>query len=115
MCYIELEPCGVWLETERKARKAHQCSSCKGAILPGQPYTKHFSILEPGDRPVSEKICAPCVVARSEFGDAHESGDPTPSYFPAMLVECIQEGDAESEAKWKPMLEAIQGRGRGQS
>ena len=107
MCYIELETCEVWSETERKARKAHTCSCCRGPIAPGERYVVHFSVLD-GDA-TSEKSCLACHAARMEFGDAHESA-PQPSYFPTLLRECIVSGEGDSEAKWRPVLEAIEAR-----
>lgn len=107
MCYIELEPCQVWSEHERKARKAHTCSCCRGPIAPGERYLVHFSVLD-GDT-TSEKCCLACNAARLEFGNAHDS-IPTPQYFPVLLADCIAEGDEESETRWKPMLQAIEAR-----
>lgn len=109
MCSIDLEYCEVWSETKRKARKGHACSCCRGAIQPGEAYIVHFSIFE-GDR-TSGKLCGPCEVARKEFSDAHDSGTPTPQYFPKLLLECIHDGDEESDARWRPMLDAIDARG----
>jgi hypothetical protein len=105
VCYIELEPCEVWDETKRRARKAHRCSCCKGPIAPGEIYLVHFSVMD--GEVTSEKCCARCEEARGEFRDAHESMTPTPGYFPFLLADCIAEGDEESETKWRPMLVAI--------
>jgi hypothetical protein len=105
VCYIELESCEVWDETKRRARKAHRCSCCKGPIAPGDTYLVHFSVYDGAI--TSDKCCGRCEEARGEFGDAHESMIPTPSYFPYLLADCIAEGDEESETKWRPMLEAI--------
>jgi hypothetical protein len=109
MCAIDLEPCEVWREEERKARKAHRCDSCGGQIAPGSRYLSHFSVFE--GEPTTRAMCLPCLADRKEFGDAHGTL-PIPSFFPQMLSDCIAEGDEESETKWQPMLERVQARGR---
>jgi hypothetical protein len=108
MCAIDLEPCDVWRETERTARKAHRCSSCGGQIAPGARYLSHFSMFE-GDYTYN-KMCLLCRDDRKTFSDDHGIG-PTPGYFPRLLADCIADGDEESESKWKPMLERVQARG----
>lgn len=110
MCDIDLEPCTAFSERNRKARKAHTCSCCKGIILPGQTYLVHFSIYD--GNIASDKMCGLCEVARKEFSDAHYSGLPQPAYFPELLSRCISDGDEESDAKWRPMLDAIEARGK---
>lgn len=99
----------MWSETERRARKAHRCTSCMGAIQPGTRYTVHFSKYD--GETTSEKLCAQCRDSRQDFADAHGGMLPLPSYFPTLLRECIAEGDEESERRWKPMLEALTLRG----
>ena len=108
MCIIELDPCAIWKETERTARKLHRCSTCGTSIGPGQRYTDHFSLQETG--PCSEKMCGRCRADRDEFVYAHDGMIPTPSYFLIILEECIAEGDEESEHRWKPMPDAIRNR-----
>lgn len=104
MCDISLEPCDVWTETERTARKEHVCSSCRGRILPKARYWTHFSKY---DGEVSfQRICGPCYAARDEFANAHES-TPVPAYFPTLLRECIDDHDEESKRRWGPMLAAL--------
>jgi hypothetical protein len=104
MCDIDFDPCDVWRETRRKARKQHTCDCCGGTILPGTHYVSHFSLFE-GDT-TSEKICAACDADRDVFGKEHGTY-PCPSYFPEVLTECIADGDEESEKVWKPMLAAL--------
>jgi len=118
MCSIDLEPCDLWVETERRARKPHRCSCCGGVIAAGARYTVHFSKFE--GAMTSQKMCAPCREAREEFAEAHFgagfAGDayiPQPGYLPQALAECIADGDEESERQWKPMLTAIRARGAG--
>ncbi len=110
MCVIELDPCYMWSESERRARKAHRCSCCAGPIHPGERYLVHFSIFEQGDEPKSEKCCAWCRDARGAFSHAHDEMLPLPSYFPTLLRDCIADGDPASESQWKPMLSALEAR-----
>ena len=110
MCAIDLEPCEVWRETPRMARKDHVCSCCGADIKPGSTYTDHFSIFE---RAASQaKLCEPCRADRDAFAEAHGGMKPHPSCFVETLEDCIQDGDDDSEARWKPMLTNVQGRGR---
>ncbi len=46
MCSIDLDPCEVWREEERKARKEHRCACCNRVIKPGTKYLSHFSVFE---------------------------------------------------------------------
>ena len=110
MCSFDLEPCDVWTETARTARKEHCCSVCGGRIAPGERYTTHFSKSDGGVS--SERICGACYTARAEFASAHGEMVPNPSAFEDVLRECIAE-DEESEQRWKPMLAAIEGRRHG--
>lgn len=109
MCIIEMEPCDVWSETQRTARKAHRCSSCRGPIGPGERYTVHFSIY---DREMTRaKLCGLCLADRMEFTESH-GGDlliPDPASFPTLLRECIGE-DEESARRWTPMLTVLEAR-----
>lgn len=105
MCSVDLEPCEVWSETPRQARKAHRCSCCGQTIARGETYVAHFSVLQ-GDV-TAEKLCGRCGAFRDEFSAAH--GDeliPTPSYFPQMLADYIADGE---RARWEPMLTTIAG------
>ena len=109
MCYIDLEPCEVWEERERKARKEHRCSCCHGAILAGQVYLVHFSVFE--GTATSGKMCTACRDDRATFAADHDGTLCTPSYFPQMLRECIGEFFDEADAAhWKAMLGRINGR-----
>ena len=110
MCDIDLEPCDVWSEVERTARKAHRCSACGGPIRSGERYTVHFSKYE--GEVCSAKMCVACGAARQEFAEAHGSdyGSASLCQPPALvgfLRDCIADGDDESETRWKPMLTAI--------
>jgi len=60
-CYcepVEGEPCEVWIETWRVARKPHICIECKAQILPGERYQHVFFKL---DIVESFKTCEFCV------------------------------------------------------
>ena len=105
MCDIGLEPCSLWSEVPHKARKVHTCSSCRGHIDKGNTYTRHFSKFE-GDI-TSEKLCAPCQVARARFTEAHGDLTPTPSGFANMLEDCVVDG---IDDEWSSMLSAMRQR-----
>ena len=105
MCDIDLEPCEVWRETRRRARKAHRCSCCRVEIPAGEMYCDHFSVYEGDGR--REKLCLVCHADRERFADAHGGMICMPDHLPDMLADCIAEGDEESEQMWKPMLDRI--------
>lgn len=110
MCYIDVDdPCEVWSETWRRARKEHRCAVCLRLIYSGERYSIHFSVYQ--GEPCSKSVCSFCQTAREEFAEAHEGATYQPgSGFLVMLSECIAEGDEESEERWQPMLEEIRGR-----
>ena len=91
-----------------KARKEHRCACCSATIRVGEQYVSLFTIFE-GDA-ARERCCQACDAAIEEFAEAHEGTRSNPSYFQDMLRECMDEGDEESETRWKPMLAAIQAR-----
>jgi predicted RNA-binding Zn-ribbon protein involved in translation (DUF1610 family) len=105
MCEIDLDPCEVWSEIERTARKEHACTTCGSRIEPGSRYVDHFHVHD-GDGSV-QKMCLPCRADRDSFAEAHGEMTPTPSYFPQLLLDCIADGEPESERKWKPMYAAL--------
>ena len=111
MCYIDLEPCDLWVENEVTARKPHKCSSCRGVIQPKAKYWTHFSKLD--GNITTGRICAACHDDRAEFAAAHEAMLCDPGFFPQMLQDCIhdneEEDDAQNEA-WKAMLERMRER-----
>lgn len=109
MCVIEFDPCAVWEETQHRARKEYRCHCCRSRIEPGNLYRTIFAVDE--DRGVIyEKSCAACGRDRDQFADEHDGQIPNPSSFQSVLNDCIQEGDRESETRWRPMLTAIQAR-----
>lgn len=97
--------CSVWSEREVCARKMARCWCCGGGIAVGDRYVVHFSVSD--GMPSYEKLCLPCRDDRGAFGREHHIGDCSPSYFQQLLVNCIGEGDAESDARWKPVLAAM--------
>jgi len=107
MCYIDLEPCEVWIETESRARKPHKCGCCGGVIRPGEVYVRHFSKFE--GTVSAEKMCKPCEADRDEFAKAHDGMYSSPSYMPHLIHECIDE-EPESREKWEPMLDRFKSR-----
>lgn len=107
MCYLEYdERPRVWSETTRVARKPHQCDSCRRVIYATETYMVHFSVFDDRDT-YQEKMCSWCKAMRDEFSAAHEGMMPLPSGFAETLVQCIAEGDEESETVWRPMLNEI--------
>jgi len=107
MCVID-DPdfyCSVWREDTRKARKRHRCSCCRSAILPGETYIDHFSIVDGSAD--NEKLCGECTVARAAFSEAHGGVVQSPSYFPVLLSDCVSEGD-DDDQRWYEMLRSIQ-------
>lgn len=105
MCYIDLEPCEVWNEAARKARKEHKCACCERTIRKGETYLVHFSVFE-GDA-TSEKMCDECDTDRVTFGDNHGGVRGSPGYFKVMLADCIAE---DGEERWKEMMDSIKAR-----
>lgn len=91
----------------RTARKEHGCDGCRRVIKRGEKYHLIKTVSD-GTWDV-EKACAECDAAIEQFGAAHD-GWPFPSYFREALVDCISDGDEESDKKWRPMLEAMDAR-----
>lgn len=112
MCSIYLEPCSLWSEVAHKARKTHICSACRGLIHKKETYIRHFSKFE-GDI-TSEKLCAPCQVARTRFTEAHGDLTPTPSGFASMLRDCVVDSgesvDGGHGDEWEMMLSEMRQR-----
>lgn len=46
--------------SKHKARKEHRCSNCHRTIKPGNRYTRHFFIMQRGDKPDIYKLCNSC-------------------------------------------------------
>lgn len=94
----------------RRARKQHECDSCKKTIEPGERYGSESYCQERGDRPYREVICAECHKVRETFSEAH-GGEiyPLPSYLDSTLVDCIAD-DMDSKERWSPVLEQLRAR-----
>jgi hypothetical protein len=99
VCSIDLEPCEVWNERERTARKVHRCGSCGGAIRKGARYLCTFYVFEGTAR--AEKSCATCARVADRFADEHGT-KPTPESLRPMLDECIANED--EPLRWLPWL-----------
>ena len=100
----------VWSESQRRARKEHECDSCSGKIRAGSIYFVHFSVFE--DSPTTEKCCARCQADRHAF--AKEPGHllPLPSSFTESLDECIADDEATTaeRRKWRAVRRNVERR-----
>lgn len=107
----EGDPCAVWNERQRTARKEHTCDGCGARIRLGEKYVDHRSIVERGERPCSDRMCLACRDDREALSEAHD-GElfPMPSFLRETVQHCIRDGGADSEARWRPMLERIDAR-----
>jgi hypothetical protein len=65
-CNCDYDPCDVWDETKRKARKAHKCTECRGAIKPGETYTV-INMLFDGSWSTAKR-CEDCSVVVCDLG-----------------------------------------------
>lgn len=72
-------------EKFHRARKDHDCATCKDGIKAGTVYRAQF-VLEEGEPPFALKSCDRCV--------AGEYGDPDPAEVAAMIREDHQEYQA---------------------
>lgn len=113
MCYLDLEPCSVWCEDERRARKPHRCSGCGRTIQPGEVYLHHFDVFE--GHANTEKCCLECRNDRHEFCAEHERVC-VPSSLLELVGECIGE-DAEFDdddnrlpSRWDALYDRLKAR-----
>lgn len=106
MCTIDLEPCSVWREVVRKARKEHTCDGCGHVVPAGEQYTAHAHIFD--GNASSETMCAVCWVVRESFSEAHGLRCQ-PSDIRNMLAECIQ---GERSSPWRLHLAILKRRWR---
>lgn len=107
MCYIDLDPCEVWVEQFYRAAKPHKCDTCGREIPKGRRYARIFMIFE--GEPGTERACLPCFRAGGIFADAHDNMRPTPASLVEMLDQCIDEND-EGVGQWKRMRARIRKR-----
>jgi hypothetical protein len=108
MCFIDLEPCKVWEERDRKARKEHECTECRRIIRIGEVYTVHFSVFD--GNATTGKLCGDCYKDREEFAAEHDGMRCAPGWIAEMAQKCIGEGDDESDAKWRSLIARIESR-----
>ena len=114
----ELEACS---ETWRKARKAHTCCECGGAIAPGDLYQDTTGIW--GGRPSRYRTCKGCVEVRLAFNcggwiygelwnDVRESGLIEAGSPPsACILRAVGEAGAEVlKQQWSREVEREAGR-----
>jgi hypothetical protein len=87
MCTIDAEPCPVWVETPRTARKGHVCHGCGAVIRPGEAYTE---IRWLGDGYAgTERECFGCWWIAQVLGAAHHVR-PLPSNLWQELQDCME-------------------------
>lgn len=104
----ELEPCTLFEERTRRARKPHVCTICRNAILPKEEYKVHFSVFE--GEVYSAKVCDACQRDREAFNREHGfEAYVQPAAFEGVVQECTYEGD-EEKARWQPILDRIRAR-----
>ncbi len=108
MCSLDLEPCTVWRNTPRRARKHHVCVCCGVAISRGETYLDHFHVFD--GYATSESLCGACWFVWKEFGDAHDQ-QPTPGGLYEVLQDCIGEND-DDEDQWRRLFAAVKRRWR---
>ncbi len=103
MCSLELDPCTVWRNTPRTARKAHTCDCCNTAIAPGSPYIDHFNVFD--GNATTQALCSLCWFVWRQFCDAHDQ-EITPGALFEMLRDCVGEND-DAEDEWRPLLASV--------
>lgn len=109
MCsFGELDPCTVWRETARRARKPHQCDGCGIVIQSSEAYVSHFDIFD--GVASSQAMCFGCWWSREAFAEAHEQNF-APDFLWEALQECIGENNDPRDV-WRPHFAAIKRRYR---
>lgn len=92
-CSCDYEPADFYCKTLRKARKAHKCEECSGAIRPGETY-EYVSGMWDGN--LSDfKTCARCVDLRTWV----KNNVPCVCWAHGNLHEDLKE--TVSEAAWR--------------
>jgi hypothetical protein len=77
----DYEPCDVWRDTKRRARKEHKCSACKETIQRTHFYIEHFSIFE-GEFDTFKR-CMRCEAIYQHLLNVSHSDSP-----PMPLLDC---------------------------
>jgi hypothetical protein len=86
------ESATVWEDSYHKARKAHVCDCCGGAIDPGEVYRRTFCIF---NKSITDgKACALCALAIETYREMHHGFQWTPDYMREALQECVLEADS---------------------
>jgi len=57
-CSCDFDPCTIWRDEPRRARKAHRCSDCGGTITAGETY-RSLAMLFDGEWSTAKR-CADC-------------------------------------------------------
>jgi hypothetical protein len=70
----DCEPCEVWRETKRRARKEHKCSACKETIERTHFYIEHFSLFD-GDIDTLKR-CIRCETIYQHLRDISDVDSP---------------------------------------
>lgn len=125
MCDIDFdsgERADVWMNTfVGRARKAHVCDMCQGAIEPGEPYVRHFSVFGSYGA-CNEAQCLRCCTIVDAFRREHRHYY-NPSGMRELIVECLQEDSrygeddedervplTDSALRWKYALDEMDAR-----
>lgn len=112
MCDFEVdEPISGSTELHRRARKEHQCGSCRGRIRPGETYLRYSWFGDGTAAAVS--VCEPCELGWQFFRSEHGSY-PTPDWFKEALFSCFDGADkTDPEAKvWRDVYAGMLKRSR---
>jgi hypothetical protein len=72
MCFYDTEPCEVYNQTRRKARKEHVCDECRDPIRRGNHYDEITGIFD--GSPFRYRICLVCRLDHSRVID-HERAE----------------------------------------
>lgn len=82
--YDEDELVQAWIERVQRARRAHVCDCCGGAIAAGESYKRITTIADGFCS--AEKECAACTAVMVKFKAAHSEW-----YSPAGMRDLVQE------------------------
>jgi hypothetical protein len=77
------------MHEQHKARKAHRCCECHGAILPGEMYHHHHGVWD--GEPSDYKVCMDCEALRDECDRDVEYDECTP--FGGLLELAVLQGE----------------------
>ncbi len=102
MCVLECDPCELFTESHRTARKHHLCDSCNRVIKPGQKYLTTFVVFE--GTATSSKGCPGCEEIIDRFGKAHKGYRFAPMDIIHWLEQCLaedEEYDEPEDVQWR--------------